>query len=239
MLECATRPQEFAAGCHDGPYPTSGPFWQLGFNAIRRRDWRQLRSMMSVRLTRVIAFRPCRGRRKSYPFNRLLGPLARPLARRHFPVVAHRLPCKFRWLAAWNRRFCRVVPIQAEPVEKPVDRAIDRLFRCTDFVVARIAAKPLDGLKVYCVWKSLPLLFLLKKFLKPPQLPNEERLPAAGPRRCRRDDIPAYAREQRSKSWRGTCNQARSSTSLFRNGSATKGRLRDTSEDLFARSERD
>src|SRR6476620_2512298 len=133
--------------------------------------------MTSVQLTRMIAFRPCTSRRKSYPCNRLLGHLvqllARLLARRHFPIVAHRLPCKCRWLAAWTRRVFRVVPIQAEPVEKPVDRAIDRLCRCTDFVVTRMAAKPLDGLKVYCVRKSLPLLFLLKKFLKPPQLPNE------------------------------------------------------------------
>src|SRR4029079_17459969 len=66
-----------------------------------------------------------------------------------------------------------VVRIRAEPVEKPVDRANDRLCRCTDFVVTRMAAKPLDGLKVYCVRKSLPLLFLLKKLLRPPQLPNE------------------------------------------------------------------
>ena len=108
---------------------------------------------MSVRSTRVIAFHPCRSRRRSYPFNRLPGPLVR------------------RWLATWNWHVCRVAPIQAQPVEKPVDRAIDR--PCSDFVVPRRAAKPLDGLKIYCVRKSLPLLFLLKKFLKPPQLPNK------------------------------------------------------------------
>ena len=105
-------------------------------------------------------------------------------------------------------------------------------------VAAPIVGTRIGGPNFNCVRKSLTLLFLHQETFEVAAAPERERLPAAGPRRCRRVCVPVHARGQESKSWRGTCNHARN-TALLRCAPSTKGGPHNACKNLFTRPKRD